>query len=125
MEFKVELVVLTDGNSGDDLSNTTQIYVDNIGLIIESEDTNYNLPIEVTSSYSDQVNFSVYYTYFDSSEMKLKLVEPLKHLFKDEVRILGKELGLDESLIWRQPFPGPGLAIRIIGEINKRRLSIL
>jgi len=57
--------------------------------------------------------------------MKLKLVEPLKHLFKDEVRILGKELGLDESLIWRQPFPGPGLAIRIIGEINKRRLSIL
>jgi GMP synthase (glutamine-hydrolysing) len=57
--------------------------------------------------------------------MKLKLVEPLKYLFKDEVRILGKELGLDETLIWRQPFPGPGLAIRIIGEITKRRLSIL
>ena len=57
--------------------------------------------------------------------MRLKLVEPLKYLFKDEVRILGKELGLDENLIWRQPFPGPGLAIRIIGEINKRRLSIL
>jgi GMP synthase (glutamine-hydrolysing) len=57
--------------------------------------------------------------------MKLKLVEPLRYLFKDEVRILGKELGLDENLIWRQPFPGPGLAIRIIGEINKRRLSIL
>ncbi len=57
--------------------------------------------------------------------MKLKLVEPLKYLFKDEVRILGKELRLDENLIWRQPFPGPGLAIRIIGEINKRRLSIL
>ena len=57
--------------------------------------------------------------------MKLKLVEPLKYLFKDEVRILGKELGLDENLIWRQPFPGPGLAIRIIGEITKKRLSIL
>jgi GMP synthase (glutamine-hydrolysing) len=57
--------------------------------------------------------------------MKLKLVEPLKHLFKDEVRLLGKELGLEESLIWRQPFPGPGLAIRIIGEITKKRLSIL
>jgi GMP synthase (glutamine-hydrolysing) len=57
--------------------------------------------------------------------MKLKLVEPLKYLFKDEVRVLGKELGLDENLIWRQPFPGPGLAIRIIGEINQRRLSIL
>ncbi len=57
--------------------------------------------------------------------MKLKLVEPLKYLFKDEVRLLGKELGLDEDLIWRQPFPGPGLAIRIIGEINNRRLLIL
>ena len=57
--------------------------------------------------------------------MKLKLVEPLKYLFKDEVRLLGKELGLDENLIWRQPFPGPGLAIRIIGEITKKRLSIL
>lgn len=57
--------------------------------------------------------------------MKLKLVEPLRHLFKDEVRLLGKELGLEESLVWRQPFPGPGLAIRIIGEITKKRLSIL
>jgi GMP synthase (glutamine-hydrolysing) len=57
--------------------------------------------------------------------MKLKLVEPLKYLFKDEVRLLGKALGLDEDLIWRQPFPGPGLAIRIIGEINNKRLMIL
>ncbi|MEJ2659028.1 MAG: glutamine-hydrolyzing GMP synthase [Desulfobacterales bacterium] len=58
-------------------------------------------------------------------KMKLKLVEPLKYLFKDEVRLLGKALGLDEDLIWRQPFPGPGLAIRIIGEINAKRLLIL
>ena len=58
-------------------------------------------------------------------KMKLILVEPLKYLFKDEVRLLGKELDLDEDLIWRQPFPGPGLAIRIIGEITKKRLSIL
>ena len=58
-------------------------------------------------------------------KMKLKLVEPLKYLFKDEVRLLGKELGLEEELIWRQPFPGPGLAIRIIGEITSRRLNIL
>jgi GMP synthase (glutamine-hydrolysing) len=57
--------------------------------------------------------------------MKLKLVEPLKYLFKDEVRLLGKALALDEDLIWRQPFPGPGLAIRIIGEINNKRLVIL
>ncbi len=57
--------------------------------------------------------------------MKLKLVEPLKYLFKDEVRLLGKALGLDQDLIWRQPFPGPGLAIRIIGEINAKHLMIL
>ena len=58
-------------------------------------------------------------------KMKLKLIEPLKHLFKDEVRILGKALGLPEDLIWRQPFPGPGLAIRIIGDVTQARLSIL
>ncbi len=58
-------------------------------------------------------------------KMKLKLVEPLQFLFKDEVRKLGKAIGLPEELVWRQPFPGPGLAIRIIGEINQRRLSIL
>jgi GMP synthase (glutamine-hydrolysing) len=57
--------------------------------------------------------------------MKLKLIEPLKYLFKDEVRLLGKELGLEQELIWRQPFPGPGLAIRIIGRITPKRLKIL
>jgi GMP synthase (glutamine-hydrolysing) len=58
-------------------------------------------------------------------KMKLKLVEPLQYLFKDEVRKLGKTLGLSDELVWRQPFPGPGLAIRIIGEITARRLTIL
>ncbi len=57
--------------------------------------------------------------------MKLKLVEPLQFLFKDEVRKLGAQLGLEDELIWRQPFPGPGLAIRVIGDINSRRLNIL
>ncbi len=58
-------------------------------------------------------------------DMKLKLIEPLKYLFKDEVRKLGKTLGISSQLIWRQPFPGPGLAIRVIGEVTKKRLKIL
>jgi len=57
--------------------------------------------------------------------MNLKLLEPLRNLFKDEVRRLAEELGLPDSIVWRMPFPGPGLAIRIIGEITKERLEIL
>ena len=58
-------------------------------------------------------------------KMNLKLIEPLRELFKDEVRALGRELGLPDEIINRQPFPGPGLAIRIIGEITKERLDVL
>ena len=58
-------------------------------------------------------------------KMNLKLIEPLKYLFKDEVRTLGKTLDLPEKMVHRQPFPGPGLAIRIIGEITESRLNIL
>lgn len=57
--------------------------------------------------------------------MNLKLLEPLRNLFKDEVRRLAEELGLPDTITWRMPFPGPGLAIRIIGEINRERLEIL
>jgi len=58
-------------------------------------------------------------------KMNLKLIEPLRELFKDEVRKLGSELGIPEKLIKRHPFPGPGLAIRIIGEVTRERLNIL
>lgn len=58
-------------------------------------------------------------------DIKFELIEPLRSLFKDEVRAIGTELGLPDEIVWRQPFPGPGLGIRIIGEITKERLDLL
>jgi GMP synthase (glutamine-hydrolysing) len=58
-------------------------------------------------------------------DMRMELVEPLRMLFKDEVRRVGEELGLPDPMVWRHPFPGPGLAIRIIGEVTRERLDVL
>ena len=58
-------------------------------------------------------------------DLQFELVEPLRTLFKDEVRAVGEQLGLPSTMVWRQPFPGPGLGIRIIGEVTRERLDLL
>src|SRR5262249_18587971 len=58
-------------------------------------------------------------------DMHFELIEPVRNLFKDEVRAVGEELGLPEEIVWRQPFPGPGLAVRIIGTITRERIDLL
>ena len=59
------------------------------------------------------------------AELGFELIEPLRDLFKDEVRQLGLQLGLPDDIVWRHPFPGPGLAVRCLGEVTKRRLDTL
>jgi GMP synthase (glutamine-hydrolysing) len=82
--------------------------------------------IESTSFKGPSVTIKTHHNVGGLPEkMNLGLIEPFKELFKDEVRAVGHELGLSGDLIWRHPFPGPGLAVRVLGEITKERLNLL
>lgn len=91
-----------------------------------AQGTLYPDVIESVSSVGGSVTIKSHHNVGGLPEkMKLGLVEPVRELFKDEVRILGAQLGLPHEMLWRHPFPGPGLAIRVLGEITKEKLRIL
>jgi GMP synthase (glutamine-hydrolysing) len=91
-----------------------------------AQGTLYPDVIESTSTKGPSATIKTHHNVGGLPErMKLKLIEPFRELFKDEVRILAKELGLPDEIVWQHPFPGPGLAVRIIGEVTPKRLSIL
>jgi len=91
-----------------------------------AQGTLYPDVIESTSFRGPSVTIKTHHNVGGLPEkMHLKLIEPFRELFKDEVRAVGTALGLDEDLIWRHPFPGPGLAVRVLGEVTAERLALL
>ena len=96
------------------------------GATFLAQGTLYPDVIESTSFRGPSVTIKTHHNVGGlPKRMKLKLIEPFRELFKDEVRAVGLELGIPEDLIWRHPFPGPGLAVRILGSITKERLDLL
>jgi GMP synthase (glutamine-hydrolysing) len=91
-----------------------------------AQGTLYPDVIESTSFRGPSVTIKTHHNVGGLPEkMNLKLIEPFRELFKDEVRAVGEQLGLSEELLWRHPFPGPGLAVRVLGEVTKDRLALL
>jgi GMP synthase (glutamine-hydrolysing) len=91
-----------------------------------AQGTLYPDVIESTSFKGPSVTIKTHHNVGGLPEtMKLSLIEPFRELFKDEVRAVGLDLGLPEGMIWRHPFPGPGLAVRVLGEITRERLALL
>jgi GMP synthase (glutamine-hydrolysing) len=91
-----------------------------------AQGTLYPDVIESTSFRGPSVTIKTHHNVGGLPEtMNLKLIEPFRELFKDEVRAVGEQLGLSDEIIWRHPFPGPGLAVRVLGEVTKERLTLL
>ncbi|MHA1235990.1 MAG: glutamine-hydrolyzing GMP synthase, partial [Promethearchaeota archaeon] len=90
-----------------------------------AQGTIYPDRVETSATSNASVKIKSHHNLTLPDDMKLKILEPLKELYKDEVRKIGLQLGLPESIVLRHPFPGPGLAVRIIGPIEKKKLEIL
>jgi GMP synthase (glutamine-hydrolysing) len=91
-----------------------------------AQGTLYPDVIESTSFRGPSVTIKTHHNVGGLPEtMNLELIEPFRELFKDEVRAVGEQLGLSQELIWRHPFPGPGLAVRVLGEVSRERLALL
>ncbi len=98
--------------------------MERVGFLAQG--TLYPDVIESTSFKGPSVTIKTHHNVGGLPEkMNLKLIEPFRELFKDEVRAVGAELGLPDELMWRHPFPGPGLAVRVLGEVTKERLDLL
>ena len=102
-----------------------EVYADSPGTKFLVQGTLYPDVIESGGSDSASTIKSHHNVGGLPEDMDFDLVEPLRDLFKDEVRVIGEELGLPEAMVWRQPFPGPGLAVRIIGDITQERIDLV
>ncbi len=106
-------------------SKTIELEKKTPGIKFLAQGTIYPDRIETAKTSKSAAKIKSHHNLTLPPNMKLKIIEPLKELYKDEVRTIGLELGLDKELIERHPFPGPGLAVRIIGAIDKEKLDIL